>query len=62
MALIDIIKKGKDTPSDTNKLSSQEIQFLLQLLKEASIKGAQVEQFYNLVVKLQNQFTEVTSN
>ena len=38
-----------------NQLSIQEIQYLLSLLKETTIRGEQVEFFYNLVIKLQNQ-------
>lgn len=61
MALIDIIKKQIEPPQvpvDPNKLNVQELQLALQLLKDATIKGGQVEPFYNLVVKLQNQFLE----
>lgn len=43
---------------DPNKLSPQEIQMALHLLKQATIKGEQVEIFYNLVVKLQNQYIQ----
>lgn len=58
MALLDIIKKSSEPVVDINKLSVQELQLALQLLKEVSIKGEQVELFYNLVVKLQNQYLE----
>jgi len=58
MALLDIIKKSTEPAIDPNKLNSQELQLALQLLKEVSIKGEQVQVFYNLVVKLQNQYLE----
>lgn len=62
MALIDIIKKNQQpevtTVNDPNQLNIHELQLALQLLKEATIKGAQIEPFYNLIIKLQNQFLE----
>jgi hypothetical protein len=64
MALLDIINKDKQPstpPPDPNKLNATEIQFVLQLLKQATLRGEQVELFYSLVVKLQNQFLEQTN-
>lgn len=61
MALMDIIKKPADKPADINKLNSQEIQLILQILKQATIKGESIESFYNLIVKLQNQYLEQTN-
>lgn len=46
-------------PSDANNLSIQEVEFLLNALKSTTIVGEQLEMFYNLVVKLQNQYTEL---
>lgn len=60
MGLVDIVKKGSEPIVDLNKLSPQELQLVLELLKQSSIKGEQVELFYGLVVKLQNQFIEQT--
>lgn len=60
MGVIDKLVK-KEVVQDPNKLNAQEAQFALQLLKQSSIKGEQVELFYNLVVKLQNQFLEQTT-
>ncbi len=59
MGIVDKLIK-KEVTEDPNKLNAQEIQFALQLLKQAMIKGEQVEVFYSLVVKLQNQFLEQT--
>jgi hypothetical protein len=59
MGIVDKLIK-KEVAEDPNKLNAQEIQFALQLLKQVMIKGEQVEAFYSLVVKLQNQFLEQT--
>lgn len=45
---------------DPNRLSPPELQLLLQMLAETTIKGSQVELFYNLILKLQNQYLEQT--
>lgn len=50
-----------DTISSTvsnNTLSIEDLDFLLQYLRNADLKGHQVEMFYNLVIKLQNQYIE----
>lgn len=47
----------QQTPEDLNKLDSQELEFLLRTLKSTQIVGEQVEMFYILVTKLQNQYT-----
>ena len=39
-----------------NDLSVQELEILLIALKECTIKGAQIELFYNLVLKIQNKY------
>jgi hypothetical protein len=50
----------KDTPRvpGINQLSTQELEFLLNMLRNATLVGEQVEMFYNLVVKLQNQYID----
>lgn len=54
-------KNPISTPKfDANQLSKDEIEFLLTTLKSSTIVGEQVEMFYNLVVKLQNQYIEQT--
>ena len=45
---------GKAIKQD--ELSKQELEYLLNLLKNADLKGYQIEMFYSLVVKLQNQY------
>jgi hypothetical protein len=39
-------------------LVQEELEFVLNSLKDVTIAGSQVEMFYNLVVKLQNQYIE----
>jgi hypothetical protein len=53
-----IIPQNKTQVSDINKLNMQELEFLLIILKQSSLVGDQVEMFYNMVVKLQNQYLE----
>jgi hypothetical protein len=51
---------NKTQVSDVNKLNTQELEFLLNTLKQSPLLGEQVEMFYNLVMKLQNQYIEQT--
>lgn len=53
-----IIEKLKSTPKSqpANQLTKQEIEFLLILLKDVSVRGDQVETFYNIILKLQEQY------
>lgn len=53
-----LIPNNISTPEDPNKLSPQEIEFLLKTLKSTQIVGEQVEMFYILVTKLQNQYLQ----
>lgn len=48
-------------PISDNALTQDEIGFLLTCLKDVTIRGEQVEQFYGMVIKLQNQFIEQQS-
>ena len=48
------------TTTDVNQLSTEELEFILTALKDVTITGSQVEMFYNLVVKLQNQYVDQT--
>jgi hypothetical protein len=45
-------------PISDSALTQDEIGFLLTCLKDVTIRGEQVEQFYGLVIKLQNQYIE----
>lgn len=46
-------------PVKQDELSKLELEYLLNLLKNADLKGYQIEMFYSLVVKLQNQYVAV---
>lgn len=52
-----ILSRGEKAV-DLNKLNKQELETLLIVIKNTTITGAQVELFYNLIVKLQNQHTQ----
>ena len=39
-----------------NALTVKELEFLLNMLRESTLKGDQVELFYNLAIKIQNQY------
>jgi hypothetical protein len=43
---------------DPNQLTGPELDFLLRTLKTCTLKGEQVEMFYNMVIKLQNQYLD----
>jgi hypothetical protein len=53
-----ILDKLKSQPaSEPNvQLTKQEIEFLLSILKDVSIRGEHVETFYNIILKLQEQY------
>jgi hypothetical protein len=48
----------KTQVSDVNQLNTQELEFLLNTLKQTMILGEHVEMFYNLIIKLQNQYID----
>jgi|LauGreDrversion4_2_1035121.scaffolds.fasta_scaffold716304_2 hypothetical protein len=50
----------KTQVSDVNQLNTQELEFLLNTLKQTMILGEHVEMFYNLIIKLQNQYIDQT--
>lgn len=53
-------QNNKTQVLDINQLNKQELEFLLNTLKQTMIMGEHVEMFYNLVIKLQNQYLEQT--
>lgn len=61
MGLIDIIK-GNQNKTEINQLDAAELQLALLILKQSTVRGEQVEIFYNMVIKLQNQYLELTKN
>ena len=62
MAIIkNIISKNNETQvSSVNQLDTQELEFLLNTLKQTMIMGEHVGMFYNLVIKLQNEYVDQT--
>ena len=55
------LKQQMETPIgvSNNKLDKVEIGIILTLIKQSTFKGADLEQVYNMVVKLQNQIENV---
>jgi hypothetical protein len=47
-------------PLSSNQLTDKEIEVLLSMIKRTTFIGEDIEPLYNLVVKLQNQYTEQT--
>ena len=47
-----------NTSTQSSDLELPELEFLLKVLSSADLKGNQVEMFYNLIIKLQNQFVQ----
>ena len=53
------VKQNIPSPApkiDTNKLSKEELELLLALIKRSQFLGEHVEIVYNMVVKIQNQY------
>ena len=55
-------KSTKVTKKAENNLSKIEIAFILNVLKNTTFKGDNIELLYNLVIKLQKQYTELDKN
>ena len=51
---------NSETTQDANQLTGPEIDFLLRTLKTCTLKGEHVELFYNIAIKLQNQYLNQT--
>jgi hypothetical protein len=49
-----------DNPLYSSQLSAKEIEVMLSIVKRTTFLGEDIEPLYNLVVKLQNQYTEIT--
>jgi hypothetical protein len=61
MGILDRITQKSIVPEiNLNQLSIQEIEVLLSMIKRTTFLGEDIEHLYNLVVKLQNQYTEQT--
>lgn len=55
MSILDKLK-SQNTSEPIVQLTKQEIEFLLVLLKDVSVRGEHVETFYNIILKLQEQY------
>jgi hypothetical protein len=42
---------------NSKELDKVELEYLLRILSNADLKGREVEMFYNLVIKLQQQYS-----
>lgn len=49
----EVINRQFNSSNDLDKL---ELEFLLRVLADVTLKGKEVEMFYNLVIKLQQQY------
>ena len=57
MSLIDkIIGQPTEPTINPNALNKQEIELLLNLIKQSHFQGDSLENLYNLVLKLQQQY------
>ncbi len=58
MSILDKIKPAikPALALDPDKLTVLELEFILNAMKTTTIVGDQVEMFYNLIIKLQNQY------
>lgn len=56
MALLDKIKPQKASPDNLEK---QEIEFILNTIKNSTFKGEDLDMLYKVVVKLQNQYVNL---
>ena len=62
MGILDKITNTKiNNPilSSKDSLDSNEIALILNLIKSSPFKGKDIEIIYNLVIKLQNQYTKL---
>tara|TARA_R110000822_G_scaffold126243_1_gene261458 strand:+ start:158 stop:409 length:252 start_codon:yes stop_codon:yes gene_type:complete len=53
-------QEQQKTPLSSDQLSTSEIEVLLSLIKRSTFLGDDIENLYNLVVKLQKQYIEQT--
>ena len=59
MSILDKIRTSSSPQEQpSNQLTIQEIEVLLSMIKRTTFLGEDIEPLYNLVAKLQNQYTE----
>jgi hypothetical protein len=54
-------KAPASTTSDRNKLDQEELIVILNLVRQSTFKGEDIERVYNTVLKLQNQLKDVSN-
>jgi hypothetical protein len=54
MSLIDKVRK-EETPKVKDSLEKHEIEFILNVIKQSTFRGENIEPLYNIVLKLQSQ-------
>lgn len=59
MALRDKMIESSLINGEDFSLTKQEIEWLLNLIKDSTFKGSELEQVYNSVYKLQQQFIKL---
>lgn len=65
MGLMDKLKNNQinnPTLFSKDSLDKNEIALILNLIKNSPFKGGDIELIYNLVIKLQNQFSKLEDN
>ena len=58
MGLLDRVQPQKPQPPKDN-LERQEIEFILNTIKDSTFKGEDLDMLYKVVVKLQNQYVNL---
>lgn len=53
-------QEQQKTPLSSEQLTTSEIEVLLSLIKRSTFLGEDIENLYNLVIKLQKQYIEQT--
>lgn len=54
------IEEPQKTPPPTLELSKADIEILLNLIRESHFKGEHVQKIFELVLKLQNHYTNLS--
>jgi len=61
MGLIDKIRQPNNPPAPVSELNARELEFLLLLIKSCTFRGEDIELIYNIVLKLQEQYIQKTT-
>jgi hypothetical protein len=51
---------SSNNTNSNNELNTQELEFLLSVIKNTTFKGEHIELVYNTIIKLQNKYLEQT--